>query len=182
MTENTMMEEEASELMQDISENASDMETDKQKKWERAPKQNMQETLTVTSNTASPEQKKTQNEHQDTSQAPVKALFQASKDPVPSEKHTTKVSNKEAWSNMTQVSMKEDEVPLQDSMNLANQGIPKGATHLGKVKALLAPNLPTTTKVSTDDAATLQNSMNMDDQGTKVNNTSSKTQFWHDDK
>jgi len=32
MMENNMMEEEASELMQDISKNASDMEADKQKK------------------------------------------------------------------------------------------------------------------------------------------------------
>jgi len=54
MTE-TNTEEEESEAMQDVSENASDMETDEQKKRERAPKQNTQETTTVTSDTASPE-------------------------------------------------------------------------------------------------------------------------------
>jgi len=58
MMENTM--EEASESMQDVSEMASKMETEEQKKRERTPKQ-MQATSTVTSDTASPEQKKTRN-------------------------------------------------------------------------------------------------------------------------
>jgi len=79
MTEHNT-EEEASEAMQDVSKNASDMETDEQKKRERAPKQNMQETAMVTSDTASPEQKKTRNDHQDISQSLVKALFQTPKD------------------------------------------------------------------------------------------------------
>jgi len=82
MMENNM-EEEASEAMQDVSENASDMETDEQKKRERALKQNMQETATVTSDTALPEQKKTRNDHQDISQSPVKALFQKPIDQAP---------------------------------------------------------------------------------------------------
>jgi len=148
------------------------METDEQKKCKRAPKQDTQETATVTSDTASLEQKKTQNKHQDISQAPVKVLFQTPKDPVPSEK----VLNKEVRSTVTKVSPKEDEVPPQDSMTSVDQCIPEGATHSGKVKALLATDPPTTTKVSTDDAATLQNSTNLNDQGTKVNNTSSETE------
>jgi len=56
MTEHTM--EEASELMQDISENAPDMEMDEQKKRERAIMQITKETSMVTSDMASPEQKK----------------------------------------------------------------------------------------------------------------------------
>jgi len=74
------------------------VETDEQKKRERASKQNTQETATL------PEQKKTQNDHQDISQSPVKALFQIPKDPVPSEKG----SNKEVRSTMTKVSMPDD--------------------------------------------------------------------------
>jgi len=73
----TMMEttmEEASELMQDVSKTASDMEMEEQKKREQTAKQ-MQEISMVTLDTALPEQKKIQNEPTATKQAPVKALF-----------------------------------------------------------------------------------------------------------
>jgi len=166
MMENNTMEEEASEVMQDISENVSDMETDKQKEQERAPKQNTQETATVTSDTTSLEQKKIPNEHQDISQTLVKALFQT--DSVTSEK-----GSKEVRSTLIKVSTKEDELPPQE-MILVEQGLSEGATHLEKAKVWLAHDQHTTT-VSTDDAATQQNSTNLDDQSTKVNNTASET-------
>jgi len=88
----TMMEttmEGASKSMQDVSETASDMEMEEQKKREQTPKQ-MQETSAVTSNTALPEQKKICNELTATKQALVKALFQAATEAAPLETTITR--------------------------------------------------------------------------------------------
>jgi len=126
----------------------------------------MQETVTVTSDTALLEQKKIQNKHQDISQTLVKALFQT--DSVSSEK-----GSKEVRSTSIKVSTKEDEVPLQERI-LVEQGLSEGATHLA-TKALLAPN-PHITMVSMDDAARWQNSTDLDGHGTKVHNIASKTE------
>jgi len=173
MMEHTM--EDASELMQDVSKNASDMEMDEQKTRERAPKQNMQETSTVTSDMALPEQEKICNEHKDTPQGPVKALFQA-----PRGKTTTGNTSNTVSSNMTQVPTKDDVAPPQDLTNLVNQGTnntssePR-AIQLGEETASLASDKPNT-KVSTqDDVAALQDSTKLVDCSTQDNNTSSAT-------
>jgi len=157
MTENNT-EEEASEAMQDVSENVSDMETDEQKKRESAPKQNMQETTTVTSDTASPEPKKTRNDHQDISQSPVKALFQTSKDQATLKKGP----NKEARNTTTKVSTPVDEVQTQEP-TISENGTDEG-TQLKKVQA--SQVIDTTTQVVTDEAPTRQNTTNSEDQGT----------------
>ena len=112
----------------------------------------MQETATVTSDTALPEQKKTQNDHQDISQSPVKALFQTSKDQATPEKG----SNKEVRSTATKAPT-DEEVPVQESMTLVEHRS-EGVTHSEKLQDLWATNPPT--KVSMDGAATWQNSTN----------------------
>jgi len=121
------------------------MEMDEQKKRERAPKQNTQETSMVASDMALPEQNKIRNEHKDTPKELIKALFPVSTEPVSFNKRTTMNSSNTVSSiTTTQVSTKDDAAPLQDSANLGDQGTIKanntsskteGATYLGKEMA-----------------------------------------------
>jgi len=102
--------------MQDISEMASKMEMEEQKKRERTPKQT-QETSMVTSDTALPEQKKMHNELLPSTQALVKALFQAATEATPTE--TPRAEIDMTSSPTTDKVVIEEETALQqDSMHV----------------------------------------------------------------
>ncbi len=119
MMENTM--EEASESMQDVSETASDMEMEEQKKRERNPKQT-QETATVTLDTVSPEQKKMRNEQTSSKQAPVKVLFPAATEAMAVE--TTRQTIDMTSSHTTDMAIIEEETALkQDSMYVVHHTV-----------------------------------------------------------